>query len=130
MTQFLSITRSMKEAFILKNEFSLLEIISKRQDCINKIQKTDLSVQKIMSKGAKELPCISYELKSLLDGYLQSIKSLLEQIAPIDTEVMVMVKEESRDIKADLLKIRNARHAAKGYGVKEKRIPMYMDAKR
>ena len=130
MTQYLSITRIIKEAFILKKETNLIELLSKRQDCINRIQKTDLSVQKIINTGAEELSRISDELKSSLDGYLLGIKSLLEQIAPIDDEIMIMVKEESRGVKAELLKISNVRQAAKGYGSKEKRIPMYMDAKK
>ena len=130
MTQYLSITKTMKETFMLKKEINLGNLLSKRQDCINKIQKIDLSVKKIMNTGAEELSRISDELKSSLDGYLLSIKSLLERIAPLDSEVMVMVKEESRGIKAELLKISNARQAAKGYGSNEKRIPMYMDARR
>ena len=106
------------------------DLLSKRQDCINKIQKTNMSVQKIMNTGAEELSRISNDLKAKLDGYLHSIKSLLERIAPVDAEVMVMVKEESRVIKAELLKISNARQAAKGYGTKGKYSPKYLDAKR
>ena len=130
MTQYLSITKTMKETFMLKKEINLGDLLSKRQDCINKIQKTDLSVQKIMGTGAEKLSRISDELKSSLDGYLHNIKSLLERIAPIDAEVTVMVKEENRGIKAELLKISNVRQAAKGYGSKEMNIPIYMDAKR
>lgn len=130
MTQYLSITKTMKETFMLKKEINLRELLSKRQDCIYKIQKIDLSVQKVMNTGAEELSRISNDLKSTLDGYLRSIKSLLELIAPVDAEVMVMVKEESRGIKAELLKISNARQAAKGYGTKGKYSPRYLDAKR
>ncbi len=130
LTQYLSITRTMKETFMLKKETDLLKLLSKRQDCINSIQKTDLSVQKIIHKGAEELSRISDELKSSLDGYLHTIKSLLEQIVPIDAEVMVIVKEESRGIKAELLKISNARQGAKGYGTKGKHTPIYLDARR
>jgi hypothetical protein len=130
MTRYLSITKTMKETFMLKKEINLGNLLSKRQDCINKIQKTDLSVKKIMNTGAEELSRISDELKNSLDGYLHTIKSLLEQIAPIDSEVMVMVKEESRGIKAELLKISNARQGAKGYGTKGKHTPMYLDARR
>ena len=130
MTQYLSITMTMKETFMQKKEINLMELLSKRQDCINRIQKTDLSVKKIMNTGAEELSRISDELKSSFDGYLHSIKSLLEQIAPVDAEVMVMVKEESRGVKAELLKIRNVRHAAKGYGTKGMYSPRYLDARR
>lgn len=130
MTQYLSITKTMKETFMLKKEINLKDMLSKRQDCINKIQKIDLSVQKIMNTGAEELFRISNDLKTTPDDYLHSIKSLMERIAPIDAEVMVMVKEESRGIKAELLKISNTRQAAKGYGTKGKYSPRYLDAKR
>ncbi|RPH52379.1 MAG: hypothetical protein EHM85_03035 [Desulfobacteraceae bacterium] len=130
MTRYLSITKSIKETLMLKNEINLLKFLSKRQDCINMIQKTDLSIQKLMNAGADELSRITDELKSSLDGYLQGIKSLLEQIAPIDAEVMVMVEEESRDIKAELLKISNGRHGAKSYGNRGTYNPRYLDAKR
>jgi len=130
MTRYLSITKTMKETFMLKKEINMGDLLSKRQDCIDRIQKIDLSVQKIMNTGAEELTRISDELKSSLDGYLHSIKSLLERIAPIDSEVMVMVKEESRGIKAELLKISNVRQAAKGYGTKGKYSPRYLDARR
>ncbi|MBA4323356.1 MAG: hypothetical protein C0408_11120 [Odoribacter sp.] len=127
MTQYLSITKRMKETFMLEKETDLRELLSKRQDCINKIQKIDLSFQKAIHVGTAELSRISDELKSSLDGYLHRIKSLLELIAPVDAEVMVMVKEESGSIKTELLKIRNVRHAAKGYGMKRKHMPMYLD---
>ena len=130
MTQYLSITRTMKETFMLKKETSLVDLLSKRQDCINKIQKTDLSVQKIMNTGTEELSRISGDLKNSLDGYQHSIKSLLELISPVDDEVMVMVKEESRGIKAELLKINNARQGAKGYGTRGMYNPRYLDARR
>jgi len=130
MTQYLSITKTMKEIFMLKKEINMGDLLSKRQDCIDRIQKIDLSVQKIMNTGAEELTRISNDLKAKLDGYLHSIKSILERISPIDAEVMVMVKEESRGIKAELLKISNVRQAAKGYGTKGMYSPRYLDAKR
>lgn len=130
MNQYLSITRIMKETFMLKNEIKLGDLLSKRQDCINRIKKIDLSVQKAINPGTEEFSSVSNDLKASFDNYLRSIKRLIEQIAPIDAEVMLMVKEESRGIKTELLKICNARQAAKGYSSKEKRIPVYMDARR
>jgi hypothetical protein len=130
MTRYLSVTKTMKETLVSKNEIKLGDLLSKRQDCINRIQKIDFSVQKAINHGKEELSLVPNGIKAALDGYRQSIKSLLEQITPVDAEIMVLVREVSHDIKAELLKISNARQAAKGYGLKKMNIPVYMDAKR
>jgi hypothetical protein len=130
MTQYLSITRTLKETFQLNKEIYLADLLSKRQECIDRIQKADLSIQKIIGSGAGERSRFSENLKNTLNGYLQKIKSLVGRIAPLDAEVMAMVEGESRAIKAELLKMREGRQAAKGYGPQEKYFPRYIDARR
>ncbi len=103
--------------------------MARRQDCIDKIEKIDQSLKKIRSLGAGELSRISRELKGKLNGYLQRLKGLVEQIAPMDAEVMVMVREESRGVKEELIKMKQVKQAAKGYGSRERRIPRYIDAR-
>jgi hypothetical protein len=129
MTQYLSLTGTIKESFLREKEVMLEGLLARRQDCIDKIEKIDLSLHQIRSLGAGELSRISRELKGKLNGYLQRIKGLVEQIAPMDAEVMVMVREESRGIKEELIKMKTAKQAAKGYGLKESHIPRYVDAR-
>ena len=129
MTQYLILTRTMKDSFVSEKEVKLEGLLAKRQECIDKIEKIDLSLKKIRSLGAGEISRISRELKGKLNGYLQQIKGLVEQIAPIDAEVMVMVQEESRVTKDELMKMRTVKQAAKGYGSKERCIPHYVDAR-
>ncbi len=128
MTEYLSITRTMKDSFVREKEAALEGLLAKRQDCIDNTEKIDLSLQKISRQGAKELSWISRELKGKLDGYLQRIKGLVEQIAPLDDEVMVMVRGESLDIREELTKMKQAKQAARGYGSRESHIPRYVDA--
>ncbi|MGB5158681.1 hypothetical protein [Desulfobacterium sp. N47] len=122
-SQYLSATREMQETLIQKKEKHIIDFISKRQDCINKIKNIDISVQKFIRPG-------SGKFKEIFHNYLESIKNIFEQIAPIDESITIMVKEESRSIKEELLKINNVRHAAKGYGAKGNKIPRYLDARR
>jgi len=129
MTQYQFLTSTMKDSFVREKEANLEGLLAKRQDCIDKIKKIDLSLQKVMRQGAGELSRISRELKGKLNGYLQRIKGLVEQIGPIDAEVMVMVREESRDIKEALTIMKQVRQATKGYGSKESHIPRYIDAR-
>jgi hypothetical protein len=129
MTEYLSLTRTMKDSFVCEKETNLEGLLAKRQGCIEKIEKIDLSLKKIRSLGAGEISRISRELKGKLNGYLQRIKGLVEQIAPIDAEVMVMVQEESRVTKDELVKMRTVKQAAKGYGSKEWCIPRYVDTR-
>jgi hypothetical protein len=129
MTQYLSITRNMKDSLVREKELHLEGLLAKRQDCIDKIEKIDLSLKKILRLGAGELSRISREWQGKLDGYLQRIKSLVEQIGPIDAEVLVLVREESRDIKEALAKVKKVKQAAKGYGSKENHNPRYIDAR-
>jgi hypothetical protein len=129
MTQYLSLTRSMKESFLGEKEVRLEGLLARRQDCIDKIEKIDQSLQKLRSMGAGELSRISRELNGKWNGYLQRLKGLAKKIAPMDAEVMVMVREESRGVKEALLNMKQLKQAAKGYGSRERRIPRYIDAR-
>ncbi|MFH2043928.1 MAG: hypothetical protein ABIK92_02150 [Pseudomonadota bacterium] len=121
--QYLSATKEMEESLKHKAEKNINIFIMKRLDCINKIKKIDISVQKAIHKG-------SDRFKEIIDNYLKRIKILLEQIAPIDANIMLMVKAESRSIKDELLKMNSVRYASRGYGHKGNQIPRYLDDKR
>jgi hypothetical protein len=105
MTQYLSITRTMKDSFVREKEIILEGLLAKRQDYIDKIEKIDLSLKKIGILSVEELSRISRELKGKANSNLQRIKCLADQIAPLDAEVIVMVREESRGIKEELIKM-------------------------
>ncbi|MBU4037931.1 MAG: hypothetical protein KKA35_16045 [Proteobacteria bacterium] len=121
-TKYLSATEEMKEALMQKEE-DVINYILKRQDCMNKINKIDISLQKVIRPNSERF-------RKIFNNYLDGIKNLLEQIVPIDAEIMLMVKAESRGVKEELLKINNIRHATKGFGTKRNQIPRYLDARR
>lgn len=130
VTRYLAISKAMQEELALGKDTDIGILISKRQACMDNIKEIDRSLGKSINPDRDKLFSISGDFKDAIDGHIEHIKSLFEKIAGIDADVIIMVKEKSRDIKAELLKMNSVGQAAKGYSSKEKCIPMYMDAKR
>ena len=128
--QYLSITKKMKEDFNDKEENDIGAFLSERQNCINKIQKVDLSVAKVIKAGSDGIDHISHKLKAMMDSYLEKIKNIMDSVDLIDKELMVKVKEESNSVKRDLLKMRNVRKAARGYRPETRYSPRFLDQRR
>jgi len=125
--QYLSITERMKESFVDKKERDLRASISQRQACVNKIQKIDASMEKIMGNSSDRVHNISEKCKGMIDGYLRSLKNIMETVELIDRELIVMVGAEGENIKGELLKLQDVRQAAKGYRDKIKSTPRFLD---
>jgi len=125
--QYLSITKRMKETFKEKEPSSPEAFISERQACINKIQKIDASLEKIMSNSSDKLHDISEKCKGMVDGYLRSLKNIMETVDLIDRELIVVVRAEGENIKGELLKLQDVRQAAKGYRDRMKSTPRFLD---
>ena len=126
--RYLSITKRMKKVLRDKEVVNPGIFISERQDCINKIEKIDSSIKKIIKASTDKFSHIPDKFKGLIHSHLSSIKSIMETVAPIDRELMVMVKEEGEGIKKELLNIRNVRQAAQGYKKDKRNSPRFLDA--
>ena len=125
--QYLSITKRMKETFKKKEPSSPEVFISERQACITKIQKIDASLEKIMGNSSDKLHDISEKCKGMIDGYLRSLKNIMETVDLIDRELIVVVRAEGENIKGELLKLQDVRQAAKGYRDRMKSTPRFLD---
>lgn len=114
--QYLSITEGMKQALGNKEESNNLDsLISKRQNCIKKIERIDLLIDKAIKTSSNKLSKISDKYKRLIDGYLSNIKKIMTTVHLMDRELMVMVKQEGEGIKKEVLKMRKFGQAARGY---------------
>jgi len=129
-TRYLSITKRMKKALRDKEAVNPGVFISERQDCINKIEKIDSSIEKIIKASTDKLNHISDKFTGLIHSYLSSIKSIMETVDCIDRELMVMVKEEGEGIKKELLKMRNVRQITRGYKKEKRYTPRFLDTVR
>lgn len=129
ITEYLNLTRAMRDSFASEKEIHLNGGVTKRQACIEKVEKIDLLLKKIKTVGVAPLSHLSREVKARVDGVLHRLKVLMEQTAMLDAEVMTLVGEESRGIKEELERMKQTRQAARGYGSKGKLIPRYIDAR-
>ncbi len=128
--QYLPITKRLKETLRDKEASGLGVFISERQDCIKRIERIDLSMEKIIKAGFNKLYHISDRFKGLIDSFITDIKGIMEKTDLIDRELMVMVKEEGERIKTELLRMQNVRQAAKGYQKEKTYSPRFLDTKR
>ena len=128
-SRYLSLTERMNAA-LGKEEKDLHDLISKRQSCMEKIAKIDLSMQQTVGAGPDKQNLILPKFKGLIDGYLKKLKSIMETIELLDREVTAVVKQEVKNIKADLLNRRNIRQAARGYGGRVGHPARFLDTHR
>jgi len=128
--RYLSLTEGMKETFDKKEPKDLLRFLSKRQDCIARIQKIDLSIDKITNRGEDKNRGTFVKRIGMIDDYLEDIKSVMKKVDIIDKELMALAREEGETIKMALLKTQNAIKAAAGYKMSGKASPRFLDTVR
>ena len=128
--QYLTITERMKDAFIDNSAQDPRPFISKRQACIANIGRVDASVEKILERRSDGPYPISAKCRASIDGYLKRLRSIMGTAELLDRELMGMVKEQSEDIKSELVELHNVRQAAGGYGGKMKSPPRFLDITR
>ncbi|MDY7036403.1 MAG: hypothetical protein SV375_09630 [Thermodesulfobacteriota bacterium] len=117
---YLSITRGMKETLGNKKVDNLGDLILKRQDCIQRIEKVDLSIDQIIRGGGQKL----------IDSNLTNLRDIMKTVDLMDRELIVMIKEECEGIKTETLKMQNVRQAARGYKGAGRYAPMFLNTVR
>ena len=128
-SRYLSLTERMN-ATLGEEEKDLKDLISKRQGCMEKIEKIDLSMQQAVGSGLDKYNLYSPKFKELSDGYLKKLRSIMETVELLDREVTAIVKQEVENIKTDLLNMRKVRQAARGYGGRVGNPARFLDTRR
>jgi hypothetical protein len=128
-SRYLSLTERMNAA-LGEEEKDLKDLISKRQGCMEKIGKIDLSIQQTVGAGPDKHNLIPPQFKGLIGGYLKKLKSITKTVELLDREVTAVVKQEVANIKTDLLNRRNVRQAARGYGGRVGNPARFLDTRR
>lgn len=127
--EYLSITKTIKQVFNNNDPADkITQLVSQRQACIQKIDRLNVSINKLAPPDSDEL--------FRNDGYPARIKNIMETIACLDRELIVLTEQNHKKIKTDLLKTHHNRQAqlsyAKGsqgrYYTKEKQVSRFFDA--
>lgn len=129
--QYQSVTEKMKHVMDDKEKNKEISaLISTRQSCISAIEKINASMAQIIQKGAAGLSGMSKKYKRIIDSYMSSIKDIMVQIDFMDKELVAVFIEHRDGIKTELLKMRNMRHATKGYQPGTKYPARFLDTRR
>ena len=129
--QYQSFTEKMRNVMCGKEKNKGISgLISKRQTCIGAIEKINASMEKIVKRGSAGLSSIQEKYKNLIDSYMSGIKDIIMQIDLMDKELVAIAAEERDGIRAELLKMRNMRQAARGYKSYMKYPARFLDTRR
>ena len=97
---------------------------------IEKIEKIDRSIEKIIKSSSNTVSRFSNKYKRLIDSCLSNIRDTLTAVHLMDRELMVMVTQEGENIKTKLLKMQNVRQATKSYTKDIKYPAKFLDTRR
>lgn len=126
---YLSITRKLKNVVGEGKEKTLRKLLSQRRYCIKQIQNIDGVLGEITGFGGSDISSIHPKNRTRVHQYLNNIKELMETIAPLDSEVMVLVRSESNALRSELLEMRHTRKATRGYGSIAGGPPRFLDTR-
>ena len=122
--RYLSLTEEIKEAIggnIDKRKMHIF--FYKRRGCINSIDTIDGSIMKLIkSRNCDKNYYTPKRFKGVIDPYIKGIKNVLERICDLDSELLIMAREETEHFQTKLLKMRKFRQGVHGYR-KGKKIP-------
>ena len=78
-SRYLSLTERMNEA-LGEDDKDLKDLISKRQGCMEKIEKIDMSMQQAVGADPDKHNLIPPKFKGLISSYFQKLKSIMEKV--------------------------------------------------
>lgn len=129
--EYQSVTEKMKQTVCGNDERNELSgLINRRKKCINAIEKINSSMEKIIKNGSVKFSCISKKNKGLVESCLSNIKDVMTQVDLMDRELVSIVSEQGESIKTEILKMRNVRHAARGYQTNKRYPAKFLDTRR
>ena len=128
--QYLLMTTQIKEACALNKDEYPGALISQRQACIYKIERIDESIRRIVGENPGGLDRLSEKCRAVIDGYLKRMKTVMEEVDLVDRELMDELQVDRKELKGDLLKLQDVRHAAQGYKSRREFAPRFLDTVR
>jgi hypothetical protein len=126
--EYLSLAEQVKEVIGSDmDESRIPAVLHKRRDCINNIDMIDGSIKKIMQARNSENDHASERLRDAIDPYLKDIRKTMGLICRLDSELLVMAREETQHFQTKLLQMRKFRKGVSGYKRTEELVPRFLD---
>ena len=126
---YLSLTERIKE--IIGNNIDKSKIhafLYKRGDCINNIDMIDGSIKKLIKAINSDKDYRASErLREAIDPYLKGIRNLMKRISRMDSELLVIAREETGHLQTELLQMGKFRQGMHGYRKGKNISPRFLD---
>jgi hypothetical protein len=126
---YLSLTERIKETIGSNIDKSKIHVfLYKRRDCINNIDMIDGSIKKLIkARNSDNNYHASERLREAIDPYIQGIRKIMERISRMDSELLVMAREETEHLQTELLQMRKIRQGVHGYRKGKNISPRFLD---
>jgi hypothetical protein len=130
LRKYLSITEELKACLNENRTEPLHSLLVRRQKCADDVERTDSLLRRAVRQRCGGGPNPSAEVHGLLDSHFSQLRGILASIEVLDRELIGRLKEESEEIKGELLKTRTARSATEKYRGRSAQTPRFLDVSR
>jgi hypothetical protein len=125
-----ALTEKMLESFRKGELDGFMIPLSRREELIKKIEKLDSSLRELMSSGEDEKPEMGDKTKGMPASYYSKTKRVLEQIALKENDLIPKMRGESEELKREIMRMRETRHAVVRYHNPNPFSPRFLDARK
>lgn len=130
LNSFKKATLNIKEALECRDIPLLDHYLKERNGIIGKIEQVDKKLNRIIGIAGFSMGKLSREAKSLLGGYFDQIRTLLESLSDVDRDCLSLARVEYDCIKSEILKTQQGRHTVTQYRPKSGQSARLLDIKR
>lgn len=102
--------------------------LSRREEIVRRIEKLDSSLRGKMSSSGIEGSEIGAHFRGIAESFHRKIRSVLEQIAQKEKDLIPVISKETEKLKSELLLIRESRCAAGKYTKPVTLPPRFVDS--
>jgi hypothetical protein len=122
------LTGEMQESVRKEDLDGLILLLSRREELARKIERVDSSLQKIMCSGEEKTQESAVSLRGMIDHFYRNSNKVLERIALKEKDLIPLMREESEELRKELIRTRGIRHAAATYYKPGPFSPRFVDA--
>ena len=124
------LTEKMQESFHRGDLSGVWIRVSRREEIAQKIGKMDSSLQEMVSSGEDKNLETASRLRGMAESFYRKTKTVLEQIALKEKDLIPVMSREIEKMKRELLRMRETRCAAANYSKPGTFSPRFLDARK
>ena len=124
------LTEKIQESFRKGDFQSLNTLLSRREEIAREIERMDSSLRERMLALEKEKPERAAKFRGMVEDFHRKIRHLLEQITLKEKDLIPQLQGESEELKREIMRMRETRHAVVSYHKPDPFSPRFLDARK